>query len=208
VADKTTVKEDEVITVTVTVSNGGDGAASAVVPALTLSDATLAEVTLAPAMPGDAVAAGGSKTYVWKLTARKAGTLNVTAAVTGVNAEDSAALSATAAAPLALTLQSKIAIEANSVVAAPNFLDRTTGSTVTFHLRGDANATVEVRIYDAAGLYMGRTLATLDGAGEGAAIVDVGDVQGRKLGAGTYWAVPLGGGVKGNKPFMIGGPPQ
>ncbi|MEK7766681.1 MAG: CARDB domain-containing protein, partial [bacterium] len=101
-SDVTKVKEGEVITVTVTVKNTGDGAASGVVPTLTLSDATLADVTTAPAVPGDALAAGGTKTWVWKLTAKKAGALTVTAAATGVNVEDGAASAPGVALPLAL----------------------------------------------------------------------------------------------------------
>lgn len=95
----------------------------------------------------------------------------------------------------------------NAFMAAPNFLGGAGAGAITFFVRGNPGGSAELRLYDEAGLFIRSLAIPLDGTGRGRAVFDGTGRGGKPLAAGAYWALASGGGVKGKKPFMVGGPP-
>jgi hypothetical protein len=87
---------------------------------------------------------------------------------------------------------------------APNRMEPIRGLIqVFFYMRGNHGGAVELRLYDAAGEYVGTLNATLDGQGYGT-LEFRGVVAGRTLGRGAYWVVATGGGVHDKRGFAVG----
>jgi uncharacterized repeat protein (TIGR01451 family) len=143
VAAPLSVKTGETVEVRLTVSNTGLNNATGVVPTLTLGDPGLADVTAGPAPSGGTVAGGAVQTFVWQVTARKAGSLALSAAAAGTDAGDLAAVSTTAAG--VVTIASRFD---EAVVVYPNPVSRDR-LTVALKLDGDADE-VTVEAYNAA----------------------------------------------------------
>ena len=92
------------------------------------------------------------------------------------------------------------------LLIAPNLLDLAQpGASMTFWGRGTPGGTVELRIYDAAGGYMGALKIALDATGFGSVVLKGNRLADTELGSGVYWALPTGGGVSGRRPFMVQG---
>ncbi|MEK7474656.1 MAG: hypothetical protein AAB152_03380 [Candidatus Coatesbacteria bacterium] len=92
------------------------------------------------------------------------------------------------------------------LVIAPNVLDRRSiQPNVQFGMRGKANGTVEIRIWDEAGSPVRTIAVTLDGQGAGVVLFDGRGVGGAVLGPGLYWVTATGSGVSDRQGFMVAG---
>jgi len=90
------------------------------------------------------------------------------------------------------------------IIIAPNRLDLSSPSgKVKFHLKGDAGGVVTIRIYDAAGRYMGETEVTLNSGGVATVEYGLAGFGGYPPAAGAYWALATGGGVDDRKLFFV-----
>lgn len=90
------------------------------------------------------------------------------------------------------------------LLIAPNCLDISGGvDHVRLRLRGEANGSCEVRIYNQAGELMGSIKVTLSSDGRGQADYSLSGIGGIRPAPGAYWAVANGGGVSGRKQFFI-----
>jgi hypothetical protein len=99
---------------------------------------------------------------------------------------------------------STLAVTSGQLVIAPTRLDLAhPDSAVKFHLHGSSGGSVEIRVFDAAGEYVGRQVVSLDAGGVGTGSLTISGVGGRALTAGAYWAVASGGGVNDKKLFYV-----
>jgi len=91
-----------------------------------------------------------------------------------------------------------------NMIIAPNTFDVSNPSgQVKFHLKGDPGGVAEVRIYNAAGQYMGTIPVPLNAGGVGVASYDLKGVDGYIPVPGAYWALAQGGGVNDKQLFFI-----
>ena len=153
--------------VRLTATNTGGAAVTGIVPSLTLSDSSLADIAGGPVpAAGGTVPGGGATTWVWTLAARYAGTLTAAARVDGTDAGLGGA--ATASASVSVAVNQSIT---NEIAIYPNPL-RAGMLSIYLKLNGDARE-VTVDVYDAAmhRVYAGfwrslpRLRATLEVAG-------------------------------------------
>ena len=130
--------------VRLTATNTGGAAVTGIVPSLTLSDPSMADITGGPVpAAGGTVPGGGATTWVWTLAARYAGTLTAAARVDGTDAGLGGAVAA--AASVAVAINQSITEE---IAVYPNPL-RSGALSVYLKLNGDARE-VTVDVYDAA----------------------------------------------------------
>lgn len=153
--------------VRLTVTNTGGAAVTGVSPSLTLSDPALATVASGPVpAAGGTVAAGGTSSWAWTLTAVSAGTLTLTTKADGTDAGTSGAVnvSSSAAVVIAPRIPDEIAVYPNPL--------RSGGLSIYLKLKDDAReVSVDVydagmhRVYDGKWRSVPRLQATLDVAG-------------------------------------------
>ena len=143
-----------------------------------------------------------SLTMTGTIRTARAGTLLVSAAVSGKSLADGTVV--TARTGTSLPIQRGPDVPAGGMIAAPNVLDLSAGSGyITFHLQGNPGETVELTVYDTAGLFMGLVKTTLDAGGAGEIRYGSGGISGRKPGPGTYRAVARGGGINDHRLFFV-----
>jgi hypothetical protein len=89
------------------------------------------------------------------------------------------------------------------LLIAPNVFEyaRSAGP-VRFYVRGDPGGSLDLRVYDETGEYVGFIPVRLDDAGYGDASFS-GELGGKRLGAGLYRALARGAGVNGRKTFVV-----
>ncbi|HEY2745957.1 MAG TPA: CARDB domain-containing protein [Polyangia bacterium] len=93
-ASPSPVLEGAAITVTVTVQNGGQATASAVVPTLGTSGTGTAALVSGPTPPQASIAGGGMQTFTWQYAAGSPGSVTFTAGAGGQDANSGVAVSA------------------------------------------------------------------------------------------------------------------
>ena len=110
-ASRSTVDANQPVTITFTVTNGGQAGAivNAVVSQVLSGTATCQTVTPAPPIT---VPAGGSRSFAWSCSAPSAGVLSLSGSATGVDANSSAPLTASPNSPATVTVQAPAALAA------------------------------------------------------------------------------------------------
>jgi N-acetylneuraminic acid mutarotase len=118
----------------------------------------------------------------------------------------SAAISVVISAPASSNGAVSPPVEMGKMVAAPNNLALAdpTGK-IKLHLKGNAGSSVEIRIYNPAGQFMGKKTVTLNSGGVAMVEYGVEGWDGYKPTLGAYWALAEGGGVKDRKIIFITG---
>jgi len=131
------------VTVVLTVTNVGAGAANALVPSLAISDPKLARIDGYPSADGITLAGGASANFVWRLTVtgRDSATLYLTAAAAGTDPSDNSALSVSGIATVLIKPKPD-----GQFAAYPNPVN---GDQLNLYLRLNGNAReVTVDAYD------------------------------------------------------------
>ncbi|MEK7477648.1 MAG: hypothetical protein AAB152_18670 [Candidatus Coatesbacteria bacterium] len=202
------VREGETAEIRLTVENTGISDVLNVQPSLTLADPRLAKVVSGPVPTGGlTLTATGSVVFVWRVTAQREGHLVYTAAVTGVDSNSGAPLSAGVDAVetfVEIRPARFFKVKKGSALVAPNVLDLSDpSSNLHFVFKGKAGGHVALTIYDEAHRYVGAEDVVLDWSGMGEISTRNGRLGILQLGQGVHWAVAKGGGVDDILPFVV-----
>jgi hypothetical protein len=196
------------IAVTLTVVNTGLVSVTGLQPAIQVNAGSGQVAWLGGPDPAGPVtlAAGASRAFVWTYLVNGAGTVSLTATAVGTEGVTGGSEFAAGSATFVTTLGRPSVsgrLSPGQMVIAPNRLDPDADrATVFVYLRGTSGGTVELRIFDEAGLEVGSKTMTLDGQGYGVAEI-ARTVGGRELDPGVYWILASGGGVKGKSGFAV-----